>query len=333
MYLKKIQQPDNCHGYRKSHTNSAGVRRSLRISISLSLLLVAACGSSGSDTPLPDDEPLTIASTDTIEPNIENTDDAQADVTPQINESSDIEESDNGDAEAADNTAVITEEEVSTEEENSGSDNEQALPPMQVPITAESSPVGLLLDEIRLAVGDPLLALNARLSGGEFLDTDENNCLGTFDPATGQQLTQLNCAANETSLSVYASDLQLISGQFSDSADCQSAISEGNVNACRLESASMLLPIVWIPAANPAPSQIGTVFPLQGAGFEYNLSADGILVIQNMSALFQPFHCEINIDSGSLITTDATVGNCRSEVSRLTGRLFDLRVGNPPTAF
>jgi len=318
MYSKKIQI---------SHSRQiplATPSRSLAVAIAFSLALLAGCSSGGSDSAVQEDEPLApIAESnptdsDVNDSEVDNTiaQSPEAEVTPQINENIEIVDIDEGEGEPAD----ITDE-----------DNSDASPPTEEPVGVETSPVGLLLDEIRLAVGDPLLGLSERLAGGELLDTDENNCLGSFDPAIGQQLTQIDCAADETSLSVYDSDLQLISGQFRDTAECQISISEGNVNACRLESASMLLPIVWIPVANPAPSQIGSITPLQGAGFEYNLSADGILVMENMSNIFLPFRCTINIDSGSLITTDDTVGNCRSEVTRITGRLFDLRVGNPPT--
>ena len=333
MYLKKIQT---------THNNLAMTRRSLAVAVTFSLALLAGCSSGGSDSAVQEDEPLApIAESNPADSDAndsdadnttpqntevgstgsedsENSENPAAEVTPQINENIDIADIDDGDGEGE--PADITDEDTS-----------EASPPVEEPVNVETSPVGLLLDEIRLAVGDPLLTLSARLAGGELLDTDENNCLGSFDPAVGQQLTQIDCAADETSLTVYDSDLRLISGQFSDTAECQSAISEGNVNGCRLESASMLLPIVWIVAENPAPSQIGTPIPLQGAGFEYNLSADGILVIQDMTNLFRPFRCTINIDSGSLITTDATIGNCRSEVTRITGRLFDLREGNPPT--
>ncbi len=343
MYLKKIQISNN------RQNDLATTRRSLAAAITFSLALLAGCSSGGSDSAVQQDEPLApiaesspmdsdangsdtdntaapnteVGSTESEElvtESSENSENPAAEVTPQINENIEIADIDDGGVDSEGEPADITDE-----------DNSEASPPIEESINAESTPVGLLLDEIRQAVGDPLLSLNARLAGGELLDTDENNCLGSFDPAIGQQLTQIDCAADETSLSVYASDLQLISGQFSDTAECQSAISEGNVNGCRLESASMLLPIVWIPVANPAPSQIGSITPWQGAGFEYNLSADGILTLQDMSNIFQRFHCVINIESGSLITTDATVGDCRSQVARITGRLFDLREGNPPT--
>ena len=233
--------------------------------------------------------------------------------------------------EATDSTGEITDSPSSA---NTG-ENNPSTPPIEVadsttdqPVeTAELTPIGLLLEEVRLAASDPVNTINSTLLTGATLTPAQNDCLGTFDPAIGEQLTQIDCAPFDTSVSVFDSELQAIAVTLDPSFDCQASLLEGQTDNCTLSSADLLLPVIWVPIENPAPSQIGTVTPIDGARFEFNLEGNGRLIFENVSNIFPAFRCEVDINGGFLVETDQRRGNCEAETSRLINQLFDLRTG------
>lgn len=191
----------------------------------------------------------------------------------------------------------------------------------------ERSPIELFLDEIRLAAGDRVVELNRRFASGEEISNEQNACLGSYEPALGVQVTELDCTAADSGLSVYGSELILQQVELSSSDACQQSLSSGSLDSCELQRASIILPVIWVPIENPAPSQIGTIRPLPDAAFSYNTTENGILQINNRSNLFAPLLCEIDIESATLLTTEQTLGNCRSQINELTSRLFEFRQG------
>ncbi len=192
---------------------------------------------------------------------------------------------------------------------------------------AESSPIELFLEEIRLAAGDRVIAINQRFAGGEDIPAEENACLGSFEPGLGMQVTQLDCTEADSGLLIYGSDLILQQVELSDTDSCQLSLSNSVLDNCLVQQASVILPVIWIPVENPALSQIATIRPLPDADIQFNSNNDGILTITNRSNLFPALFCEVNIASGVLLTTDRTRGNCRSQINDLTTRLFEFRQG------
>ncbi len=188
--------------------------------------------------------------------------------------------------------------------------------------TAESTPVQLLLDEIRLTALAPVLELNAKLQSGVELNGDEAACSSDFDPAAGRQLTAIDCT---NPLNVYNSKIQLSTASFGDTDSCQQALLNASGEQCQLEQSTFTLPIEWVQGPDSSPSQIGTATPIAGAIVNYNSSLDQILTLEPSSSVTAPFFCEINLATASIIDNDSQIGNCQQEVDHLLGRLFELR--------
>ncbi len=203
----------------------------------------------------------------------------------------------------------------------------------------ESSPVALLLQEIRLAATAPLLQLNRKLQSGEPLTETELDCLNDFNPANGQVLDSIACPIEDSGLSVFDSDLQIYTTSLIATQDCQQTLAEADSSsvqdrpssvtiACRVDTAELLLPVVWVPLVNPPPSQIATVQPLQGADISYNRDGNGRLILQSVSDLFVPYRCEIDLATSTLTDEALSAGGCQQQVDRLIGRLFELRTSS-----
>jgi len=217
----------------------------------------------------------------------------------------------------------ITEGETPSNPEMNESENTEA----ETEETVELTPIALLLEEVRLAAADPVNTINGNLTSGVALTQEQNECLGTFDPAVGEQLTQIDCGPFDTSVSVFESDLQAIAVTLDPSAECQASLLQGLTDNCILSDANLLLPIDWVAIENPSPGQIATLTPIDGARFEYNLQEEGRLIFESVSDLFTRFRCEVDISGGFLVDTESSQGNCEAETSRLINRLFALRTG------
>ena len=219
-----------------------------------------------------------------------------------------------------------------------GQTTDEETPTIPTTNNGESSPVELLMGEIQLAAIDPVFQLNRKLQSGESLTELESNCLSDFDPANGQVLDSIECPAEADGASVYGSDLQIYSTTLISTEACEqflaaaSSNSEQSIdavstNSCNLETAELLLPVIWIPLENSPPSQIATVMPLQGAAISYNRDGNGRILLQSVSDLFVPYSCEIDLLTMALTDEALAAGDCRQQVDRLIGRLFSLRTG------
>jgi len=190
--------------------------------------------------------------------------------------------------------------------------------------TTELSPVELLLNEIGMAARSGIDSVHAKIISGVALDETESACVGSFDAATGQTLTELDCTSAASGLSLYDGMVELRSARLVADEACLEAISQGSSSVCRLESAALQIPVEWVPLANPAPSQIASVTPTQGANIDYNQNEDGVLRLSSASDLFVEFSCAIDLVTAQLLT-DASSSGCQNQVDRIIRRLFELR--------
>ena len=87
--------------------------------------------------------------------------------------------------------------------------------------------------------------------------------------------------------------------------------------------------MIWETIESTVSGPIATVQPLQGALINYNSTENGLLVLQSASDLFPTFHCEIDIQSTTLIESELTSDDCQQQVQRLISRLFEIRTAVP----
>jgi len=301
-------------------------------SLAFWVLLIASCGSGGSGEAFVDEVIPTLA--------VENDENIDSEVDNEVVETTERDAPDtnadvSSDPEPTEEVTVVTDngtDQSSTVDPTANPPADNVSPPIAVDDnnteaepaefvesddTAELTPVALLLEEVRLAGADPVNTINSNLASGVTLSPAQNDCLGTFDPAIGEQLTQIDCAPFDTSVSV----------SLEPSSECEASLLAGQTDNCTLSSADLLLPVIWVPILNPAPSQIATVRPIDGGRFLYNLEQDGRMIFESVGNTFVPFRCVVDINGGFLVETEESLGNCESETSRLINQLFALRTG------
>ena len=324
---------------------------SLKLLAVINFALLAACGSGGSSTEAPAAGDVTDTVTESAmlsgnEPVVITGNDATDPVSQPVTDTGTDANAPTDSNQSQQNPTVTedpTTDEVDVNDTNNateatGGDNQNAEEPAEpdnantvdAPVAADNnpvelSPIALFLEEIRLAAGDRVIEINQRFAGGENISPEENACLGTFEPGLGLQATALDCTDADSGLLIYESDLILQQVELLDTDACQLSLSISALDNCLLQQASMLLPVIWVPIENPAPSQIGTIRPLQDADIQYNTNNDGILQVSGRSNVFPPLFCEIDITTNALLTTDRTLGNCRSQINELSTRLFEFR--------
>jgi len=186
----------------------------------------------------------------------------------------------------------------------------------------ELSPIELLLQEVTQAAALPVLKINAKLSSGETLTSDEENCVTGFTAAFGEQLDAVECTTpwflNNTGLSVD-------SAAFYTSDACQQSLAAGTIKNCTLEQAQLGFALIWINTGNqPTEVRIAAIQPIAGTRITYNVQNSGRLVLTEASDVTGEFTCVVDIASAAIINT-ASSGQCQSEIGRTISRLFELR--------
>ena len=325
-----------------SNTDERKLSTPLRLCLMSIVLLIASCGSGGSGEAFVDEEiPAVTAETgENFDSEIDNEQNSEvvetADILSpgtEVDESSDTETTEELTGVVEDSTDQSPTADLVADDASipvTVEDNNPETEPVQTVETTETvelTPIALLLEEVRLAGADPVNTINSNLASGVTLTQAQNDCLGTFDPAVGEQLTQIDCAPFDTSVSVFDTELQAIAVSLAPSSECEASLLTGQTDNCMLSSADLLLPIIWIPIENPSPGQIATVTPIDGGRFLYNLEQDGRLIFESVGNTFVPFRCVVDIDGGFLVETEESLGNCEAETSRLINQLFALRTG------
>jgi len=169
------------------------------------------------------------------------------------------------------------------------------------PVINPDSSLGQLQSRIKFLTGRTLIALNQSLSQGEMLSAQQEQCLGTYDPAIGEPLLSIDCdqplATGEVPIFASVASLQ-------DTPECRASLQNANADDCAIDQAQLSAkPIFTVPeTGRPQLKQAG-------ATLSYNIMQDR-LTLENLDPpLSGTFFCEYDLTNGNAVGGDPG-GNC-----------------------
>lgn len=188
-------------------------------------------------------------------------------------------------------------------------------------INPESS-LGQLQSRIQSLTGSAIADLNTTLNQGEMLSLQENECVGSFDPALGEPLLTINC---EEPLAVNNVLIYLTSALLEDSTACRSDLQNNNADNCVVVKADLTVNTLFVipPTAQGQPER---PIPKAGAKMSFDAAA-GVLSFQNLpAALAGVFMCEYDLNSGDVVSSSNSA-NCDQQANAIS-ELIDEHLAN-----
>lgn len=185
------------------------------------------------------------------------------------------------------------------------------------PVVADSE-LDHLLKGMRRQVANTLILLNQKLSSGELLSVQENECLGTYDPGAGEPLLAINCAPTPLTAVIDSRTVRISISQaaFYDTNECRISLSSDHGQNCLLRSVDMSISTEWV--IPPAPAR---PYPIAGAHIMYALR-EPVLVLQSIEgAPTEPFLCAIDLSTALPTSTD---NSCETKIPEVANRLDEL---------
>jgi len=292
----------------------------------LLFLVLAGCSSGSSSEKQP------LASTNS-EPGV--TDDAVGEVAPQDDEPG------VATGPSTDTSVTITEADASLADETAGTnatdevdvaepgESEQSVTDTNAP-TDTNSPLVInpdsgfaqLESRVQLLAGATLLDLNQSLNQGELFSAQEDECLGSFEPALGQPILQINCAQP---LSVDNSPIFMSFATVSDTAQCRASLQNNNLDECAIAQAELTVNTLWfVPPA--APGQPERPQPKAGAKITMGIVPDRLTLENLVAALSGFFSCEYDTTTAEPAGS-SVAANCEDEALRISA-LIDEHLAN-----
>ena len=189
------------------------------------------------------------------------------------------------------------------------------------PVAAAGSDSERLLNGIQRQVASTLIDLNTKLRQGETLSQQEDNCLGAFDPAFGEQLLAIDC---EQSLVTSPSIIRVERASYYNTAACQTGISANNADDCILQSAILSIPTEWV---TPDAGDGATPLPQPIAGMEifYAIDNTTLRIESSSAALTGIFRCDLELTT--LSATSSTGQSCSNIIATTADRFDSLIPG------
>lgn len=159
-----------------------------------------------------------------------------------------------------------------------------------------------------------LLDLNTRLSEGVELTEKQETCIGSYDPAVGEQLLSFDCESNYTLADGGSPPVYSSTAAYYDREDCHASLSSGNTDNCVLQRSSVSIPVEWYTPE-------GQTMPVPIAGIEIQYAVNStILRIENAAAaLGGYFLCELDLTDGN--STAAPGQSCQDIIEKAADRL------------
>ncbi len=184
------------------------------------------------------------------------------------------------------------------------------------------SGLGQLHDRIRLLARTSLTELNTKLSQGELLSPQENECLGPFDPALGEPLLNIDCLQ---ALSVSNSPIYIGIASLTDTPLCRDSILNNQADGCELQRAELTVNTLWfVPEA--APGQPERPQPKAGAYIAFDIVPNQFSLRNLDAAVSGVFNCEFDLLDGALSASSPSA-NCDDQARRVSG-LIDEHLAN-----
>jgi hypothetical protein len=195
---------------------------------------------------------------------------------------------------------------------------------MLTPTPETGSDTERLLKGINRQVARTILDLNARLRDGIALTDQQEICLGSYDPAAGQQLLMIDCADPLTTGDV---PIRVELAGYYDTPECNAAIFNGEVSDCFVQTARLSIPVQWIIPERPAgtPDSVpNRPQPLAGIEVFYAINNSTNLRIasnEDEEMLTGRFLCDINLLNNQ---TSSTNQSCTSTINLAANHFDDL---------
>lgn len=166
-----------------------------------------------------------------------------------------------------------------------------------------------IFNSLTAVVGNTVVDLNRRLSSGIELTPQQNDCLGTFDPAFGESLLAVDCVR---ALATGGVRIYVAKGAFYSTNACRSSIAEERIDNCIVRLAAVSIRNDFNEPTPPARPQ-----PLPGTGveIEYRIEENVLRIMSDEDALRGRFSCTIGAGSGDVTTLDADCENRMAEVA------------------
>jgi len=194
---------------------------------------------------------------------------------------------------------------------------------MLIPVVSEGGDLDRLVRGVTRQVSRTLLDLNAMLTSGAELSEQQDICLGSYDPAFGEQLLAVDCAR---ALATGDIALYVESASFYDTSDCNSDIFDGSTDSCVLQTARVTIPTTWIVPELPADSPPGTRLrpvPIGGMEIYYAVDNTDLRIENNEAALTGVFRCDLDL-SDQQATTVIPGQSCADIIKKTADRLDEL---------
>lgn len=199
----------------------------------------------------------------------------------------------------------------SVPEGDDDADNSSPVGDAARPGFAAGSSSARVYSSLTTVVGNTLLDLNRLLAGGMDLTPQQNDCLGSFDPAFGEFLLDVDCVR---ALATDGVAIYVKRGAFFPTDACKASIMDARIDNCIVQIAEVSIRDDFSEPTPPARPQ-----PLPGTGveIEYRIDdADVMLIKSNDDALTGAYSCVI--DTGTTGVLDA---DCESRVRAVADRM------------
>lgn len=182
------------------------------------------------------------------------------------------------------------------------------------PVAQTGSDTERLFKGIQQQVAITLIDLNTKLRQGETLSAQQENCLGAFDPAFGEQLLSINC---EQPLITSPSIIRVESAAYYDTAECQSGLTINNSENCTLQSARLSIPTEWV---TPPAGQGTLPQPIAGMEIYYAIEGTVLRIESSAAALTGIFSCELDLTTVTFLNS---FGQSCADIIATTADRFD----------
>ena len=185
-------------------------------------------------------------------------------------------------------------------------------------LATEISPLQL---KLRMLAGRTLQGLNQSIGQGELLTEQQEQCIGSYDPAFGEPLLAVDC---DKPLATGDIPIYTTSASFNDTSECRASVLDMSVAPadvnCTLEQAEFIVHTKWLEVVPEG--QVGRPQPTIGATVTFNANENRLSIENLEQRLSGTFFCEYAVDSVNLIT-DTQIGSCSNQAAHITG-LIDL---------
>jgi len=188
--------------------------------------------------------------------------------------------------------------------------------PLIPPVTPGSSLDRLIIGLTRQA-SLAILDLNRRLSQGETLTAQQNECLGAFEGGNGQPLTEISC--NSPLVIEGVPSISVGQAAFYNTPACIASLFDQNTNDCVLQRINVEVAPEFVNSADTIRPQL--VFA--GSRINYAIGNTSLRLNNSNDALTGVFSCEYSLETVAQLNADGA--DCDSVVDSSAAQIEKLQ--------